>query len=154
VVDLDRERAGGAGRHPSASRPTDRMIAQPMLRSLSRSQGAVGILLLLPALSLLAGLTLYPVLYGMWLSLHHKHSFFPQQSWAGLENYWFLFGDPEFGESIWRGVVYSVSTIVLQIVLGVAAALALNQRFPGRNLARGIVLFPYMIPTVVAVILW
>src|SRR5262249_59446215 len=89
-----------------------------------------------------------------WLSLHHKHSFFPQQSWAGLENYWFLFGDPEFGESVWRGVVYSVSTIVLQIVLGVAAALALNQRFPGRSLVRGIVLFPYMIPTVVAVILW
>ena len=103
---------------------------------------------------LLAGLTLYPVVYGIWLSLHHKHSFFPQQSWAGLENYLFLLDDPEFCESVCLGVVYSVSTIFLQIVLGVAAALALNQRFPGRNLVRGIVLFPYMIPTVVAVILW
>ncbi|WP_334508674.1 carbohydrate ABC transporter permease [Bradyrhizobium sp. AZCC 1693] len=109
---------------------------------------------MLPAMLLLAGLTLYPVLYGVWLSLHHKHSFFPQQSWAGLENYWFLLADPEFSESVWRGVVYSVSTIALQIIIGVGAALVLNQYFPGRSLVRGIVLFPYVIPTVVAVILW
>ncbi|XSC45582.1 carbohydrate ABC transporter permease [Bradyrhizobium sp. RDT10] len=118
------------------------------------SPARLGILLLLPAMLLLAGLTLYPVLYGVWLSLHHKHSFFPQQSWAGLENYWFLITDPEFSESVWRGVVYSVSTITLQIIIGVGAALALNQHFPGRSLVRGIVLFPYVIPTVVAVILW
>jgi multiple sugar transport system permease protein len=122
--------------------------------SMQTSQARLGILLLLPAMLLLAGLTLYPVLYGVWLSLHHKHSFFPQQSWAGLENYWFLLADPEFSESVWRGVVYSVSTITLQIVIGVGAALALNQHFPGRSLVRGIVLFPYVIPTVVAVILW
>jgi multiple sugar transport system permease protein len=122
--------------------------------SVQTSQARLGILLLLPAMLLLAGLTLYPVLYGVWLSLHHKHSFFPQQSWAGLENYWFLITDPEFSESVWRGVVYSVSTIALQIIIGVGAALALNQHFPGRSLVRGIVLFPYVIPTVVAVILW
>jgi multiple sugar transport system permease protein len=122
--------------------------------SVQTSQARLGILLLLPAMLLLAGLTLYPVLYGVWLSLHHKHSFFPQQSWAGLENYWFLLADPEFSESVWRGVVYSVSTITLQIIIGVGAALALNQYFPGRSLVRGIVLFPYVIPTVVAVILW
>ncbi|MEH2609578.1 multiple sugar transport system permease protein [Bradyrhizobium sp. AZCC 1693] len=122
--------------------------------SMQISQARLGILLLLPAMLLLAGLTLYPVLYGVWLSLHHKHSFFPQQSWAGLENYWFLLADPEFSESVWRGVVYSVSTIALQIIIGVGAALVLNQYFPGRSLVRGIVLFPYVIPTVVAVILW
>jgi multiple sugar transport system permease protein len=122
--------------------------------SVQTSQARLGILLLLPAMLLLAGLTLYPVLYGVWLSLHHKHSFFPQQSWAGLENYWFLITDPEFSESVWGGVVYSVSTIALQIIIGVGAALALNQHFPGRSLVRGIVLFPYVIPTVVAVILW
>ncbi len=35
-----------------------------------------------------------------------------------------------------------------------AAALILNESFVGRGLVRGIVLFPYMIPTIVAVILW
>ena len=50
--------------------------------------------------------------------------------------------------------IYAVSTIVLQIVLGVGTALVLNQAFPGRNLVRAIVIFPYVVPTVIAVILW
>ena len=65
-----------------------------------------------------------------------------------------LLQDPEFWASVWRGAVYSISTIVLQIVLGVAAALVLNEMFPGRNILRAIVIFPYVVPTVVAVILW
>ena len=44
--------------------------------------------------------------------------------------------------------------MVLQLGVGVPAALLLNEAFRGRNLLRGIVLFPYMIPTIVAVILW
>ena len=83
-----------------------------------------------------------------------KHSFFPEQRFIGLDNYIYLWGDAEFWQSLWYGVVYSFWTITLQILLGVAAALILHESFLGRNLARGIVLFPYMIPTIVAVILW
>jgi len=73
---------------------------------------------------------------------------------VGLDNYLYLLNDPEFWESLRIGLIYSVSTILLQLVLGVAAALLLHQGFFGRNIVRGLVLFPYMIPTVVAVILW
>jgi len=117
-------------------------------------ENTAGIVLILPAVLLLTCLSLYPVLYGIWLSFHEKHSFFPQQTFVGLANYLYLWHDPEFWASLWRGVIYSASTIVLQIILGVGAALLLNEAFRGRNLVRGIVLFPYMIPTVVAVILW
>jgi multiple sugar transport system permease protein len=113
-----------------------------------------GWLLMLPALLLLLALTLYPVLYGVWLSFFNKHSFFPQQHWVGFGNYLYVLSDPEFWASVWRGCVYAVSTIVLQIVLGVGTALVLNEAFPGRNLVRAIVIFPYVVPTVVAVILW
>jgi len=44
--------------------------------------------------------------------------------------------------------------MVLQLGVGVPSALLLNEGFRGRNLLRGVVLFPYMIPTIVAVILW
>jgi len=118
------------------------------------SQGATGLLLIAPAVALLSCLTLYPVFHGIWLSFYAKHSFFPGQQFIGLANYAFLLHDPDFWSSLWRGVIYSVSTITLQIGVGVAAALVLNEVFPARNLVRGIVLFPYMIPTVVAVILW
>lgn len=133
-------------------------IAGAMPRERSGSfrlpEGVIGILLMVPAVTLLLLLTLYPVLYGVWISFFNKHSFFPQQTFVGFGNYLFLLSDPEFWAAVWRGAVYSVSSIVLQIVLGVAAAILLNEIFPGRNILRAIVMFPYVVPTVVAVILW
>jgi len=113
-----------------------------------------GLLTIAPGLVLILALTVYPVAYSVWLSLLEKHSFFPEQRFIGLDNYVYLWGDAEFWTSLWYGVVYSVWTIVLQILLGVAAALILHESFRGRALARAIVLFPYMIPTIVAVLLW
>jgi len=115
---------------------------------------AIGLLAIAPAGLLILSLVLYPVAYSVWLSLLDKHSFFPQERFVGLDNYRYLWVDEEFWSSLWLGSVYSVWTIGLQVVLGVAAALVLNEAFRGRALVRGIVLFPYMIPTIVAVILW
>lgn len=113
-----------------------------------------GWLLLLPALLLLLALTIYPVVYGAYLSFFNKHSFFPQQTFVGLDNYLYVLRDAEFWASVWRGAVYAVSSIVLQIVLGVAAALLLNEWFPGRSVLRAIVIFPYVVPTVIAIVVW
>jgi multiple sugar transport system permease protein len=117
-------------------------------------EAVAGWLLMLPALCLLLMLTLYPVLYGAWLSFFSKHSFFPEQTFIGFGNYAYILQDEEFWKSVWRGSVYALSTIVLQIALGVGAALLLNEVFPGRGILRAIVIFPYVIPTAVAVILW
>ena len=113
-----------------------------------------GIILIAPSVLLICSLLVYPVLYGVWLSLFKKHSFFPEQRFVGVANYIYLMKNSEFWMSVWYGAVYSVSTIVLQIVVGVIAALIVNEAFKGRNFVRGIILFPYVIPTVVAIILW
>ncbi|MEA2934629.1 MAG: hypothetical protein QOD74_1275, partial [Variibacter sp.] len=49
-----------------------------------------GWLLLLPALLLLLALTIYPVFYGAYLSFFNKHSFFPQQTFVGIDNYLYV----------------------------------------------------------------
>lgn len=113
-----------------------------------------GIILITPSVFLICSLLVYPVLYGIWLSFFKKHSFFPEQKFAGLANYAYLMKDSDFWMSVWYGTVYSVTTISLQIILGVIAALILNEAFRGRNFVRGVILFPYVIPTVVAIILW
>jgi multiple sugar transport system permease protein len=113
-----------------------------------------GVLLVLPGVLLLCLLTLYPVLYGFWLGFFDKHSLFPGERFVGIDNYAYILRDPEFWASFRRGVVYASSTIALQLVLGIGAALVLNEAFPGRGLVRAVVLFPYVIPTVIAVILW
>jgi len=119
-----------------------------------RNPARTGWLLVLPALALLAALTLYPVAYGIWISFFSKHSFFPEQQFVGIANYLAVAADEEFWRSLKLGLVYSLSTIALQLALGVAAALLLHQAFPGRGLVRAIVIFPYVIPTVVAVVIW
>jgi multiple sugar transport system permease protein len=111
-------------------------------------------LLVLPALLLLCALTVYPVAYGIWISFFNKHSFFPEQNFVGLGNYLAVFGDEEFWRALKLGLIYSLSTIALQLVLGVGAALLLNEAFTGRGLVRAVAIFPYVIPTVVAVIVW
>ena len=118
------------------------------------SSQKTGMLLIAPAIVLICALLVYPVMYGVWLSLFKKHSFFPDQRFVGLANYLYLLKDSDFWMSVWYGTVYSISTIVLQIVVGVVAALVVNETFRGRNFVRGVILFPYVIPTVVAIILW
>src|SRR5256886_16734818 len=107
-----------------------------------------GWLLVLPALLLLAALTVYPVAYGIWISFFSKHSFFPEQQFVGLGNYAAVLADEEFWRSLELGLVYSLTTIALQLAIGVAAALLPNEAFPGRGLARAVSIFPYVVPTV------
>src|SRR2546427_4044692 len=114
----------------------------------------MGWLLLAQLVLLIAGLVLYPIHYNVWLSLFDKHAFLPAQAFVGLRHYQYFATDEEFWSSVRYGLVYAGATMVLQLGLGIMAALLLNEAFRGRNLLRGIVLFPYMIPTIVAVILW
>ena len=159
VYDRERQSVASSGAEPLAATIT----VQPGLSwwarwipttKPKRREQLAGVLTISPALILILGLTIYPVAYSIWLSLLEKHSFFPQERFVGLENYFYLWKDAEFWSSLWLGIVYSIWTIVFQVVLGVVAALILNETFVGRGLVRAIVLFPYMVPTIVAVILW
>jgi multiple sugar transport system permease protein len=127
------------------------------LRSSASSAGRDalwGWLLLAPSLLLIGGLVLYPVVYNLWLSLFDKHAFLATQRFVGIEHYRYFLTDAQFWSAVRYGLVYSGATMVLQLALGVLAALLLNETFRGRGLLRGVVLFPYLIPTIVAVILW
>jgi multiple sugar transport system permease protein len=113
-----------------------------------------GWLLVLPAVALIAALSLYPVAYGIWLSFYNKHAFFPGEQFIGLANYAAVLADEEFWRSLRLGLVYSLTTIALQLAIGTGAALLLNEAFPARGLVRAVAIFPYVVPTVVAVIIW
>ncbi|WP_235938974.1 carbohydrate ABC transporter permease [Schauerella aestuarii] len=97
-------------------------------------------------------LILGPVLHAIQLSLYEATSFVSARKWVGLSNYARIIVDPAFWHSLTVGLVFSVSAIVLQVLLGIAFALLLDQSFPGRALMRGIAILPYMLPTVVIAI--
>jgi multiple sugar transport system permease protein len=60
----------------------------------------------------------------------------------------------EFWRSLANTLIWTASTLFLQIVFGVAAALMLHQNMVFRALARSLILFPYFVSTVVAVLVW
>ena len=122
---------------------------------MSRNRQAIaGMLLFMPAFVVIFGFIFFPVAYSVWLSFTDKHAIRPSYDFVGLANYFELAVDPDYWRSSWRGVVFSVGSIVLQVVLGLLAALLLNRPFRGRGLVRAVALFPYMLPTIVVILLW
>ena len=65
-----------------------------------------------------------------------------------------LFGEKEFWNSFVRTIVYVAVTVAAQFVLGMAVALLLNRKFPGRNLMRGLIFLPWTIPTLIVAVIW
>ncbi len=84
----------------SAFGPRSVSTKEPLAGRQPARQRVVGLLTISPALLLILGLILYPVAYSIWLSLLDKHSFFPQQKFIGLENYFYLWKDEEFWTSL------------------------------------------------------
>ena len=107
-----------------------------------------------PALLLLAGVSLYPLSYLIWLSLHRRLLIFGVDRWAGLENFVHLFSDPRFANALANTAYFTAVSVVLELGLGLATALLLRGPGRGRLLLRTVVLVPWAIPTVVSARMW
>ncbi len=106
----------------------------------------VGILAFSTAVT--AVLVLYPASYALTLSLQQTNSFVSEPVYVGLDNYRTLLASSGFWNALGRGLVYSVTTILLQLGLGIGFALLLNANLPLKRLVRGVAIMPYLLPTV------
>jgi len=110
--------------------------------------------LLAPSLLLIFGLTIYPLLYSLWISLHRHSLLFPARPFIGLDNYRRILEQPLFWDSVWVTLYFAVASLVIQIPLGIGIALLLNEPFRGRGFLRAAVLVPWAIPTTVNAVMW
>jgi multiple sugar transport system permease protein len=111
-----------------------------------------------PSMALIALVAVYPILYAVWLSLH-EYSLIEEglSRWAspaGLGNYIDAFEDPEFRKSIYVTLIFSVASVVLETLIGLAMALIMATAFKGQGLLRTVVLVPWAVLTVVTAIMW
>lgn len=113
-------------------------------------------LYVLPALIALAIWNYYPLVFLVDLSVHRLDASSPVPSWVGLENYRELFAAPLFGRVLLNTAIYTGLTVPLSIGLGLALAVALNQRLRGAHVLRTLYYTPVVLPTVAAatVALW
>jgi len=122
------------------------------LESVSSRQ--FGILLLLPAILMVCVLYAYPLLFTIIGGLQDRDPFGGPSPFIGLANYRNIFSDPEFWNAFKNGLVYAVSTVSLQVVVGLGVALLLHQKFRGNLVARTIVILPYVMAPVGAALVW
>lgn len=122
--------------------------------SLERRYSLLGLLLIAPTVLVLSAVIVYPLCFAIYLSLFSIYTPTLQGSWVGLDNYAQVLGSGSFWFSLFVTLVWTAGTLFLQIVFGVAMAIILNQNIFLRSLARSLVLFPYFISTVVAVLAW
>lgn len=121
---------------------------------LERRYATLGLLLIAPTVLVFCAVIVYPLVSAIYLSLFSIYTPTLQGEWVGLDNYRELFGTTVFWSSLWNNVVWTVGTLTLQILFGVGMALVLHQNIVFRSLARSLILFPYFISTVVAVLVW
>jgi ABC-type sugar transport system permease subunit len=110
----------------------------------------IGILFIAPFAVAALVFMVYPVAEAVRLAFYHYSPLNPQgASFAGLDNFRALAADPLFWQSFRQAAVWTFASIVLQTAIGVALALLLHLPLRGISVFRGLLLFPYIVPTVV-----
>ena len=120
-------------------------------------------LLLAPAVLLELFIHIIPMLVGIWMSFVKLTKFFianwSAAPWAGLGNYKVAL---DFNNAVGQGllksfgvtVAFSLVTVALSWVFGMAAAVALQPSFRGRSIVRTLFLVPYALPAYAGILTW
>jgi trehalose/maltose transport system permease protein len=112
-------------------------------------------ILVFPSLLVVFVVALIPLAQSVWYSLTNARlaSSRPEE-FVGLAQYQYLLTNADFIRSFWNTVIFTVSSVTIETVLGVVIALIINSQFKGRGLLRAAILIPWAIPTVVSSRLW
>ena len=117
-----------------------------------RKQQFAGWLFLAPAIAYLLFAFALPIVYNVMLSFEHTSpatiaSF--TAPFAGLDNYRYIFNDPTSRAAIGRTLEFTVLSLAGQFIIGFSLALLFSLRFPGRTLARSLIIVPWLLPLIV-----
>jgi ABC-type sugar transport system permease subunit len=115
----------------------------------------VGVLFIVPFVVTALFFMVYPIAEAVRLAFVSYNPLRPELSgFVGFANFAYIFDDPLFWDSFRQATIWTVLSIVLQTVLGVGIALLLHQALFGIAVFRGLLLFPYIVPTVVVALIW
>ena len=126
------------GRRPDPS-PTGTVLVEPLSSRLRRLLPIYG--LILPGMLLFAAWAVFPILQSFVMSFT-DWKLRGDSSFVGLENYTRALGDPLFWRALGATVGYTVVTVAGQMILGLSAAILLNEKIHGRSIFRLVYYLP------------
>jgi multiple sugar transport system permease protein len=109
--------------------------------------------MILPAVLVIFVIAVYPIAYAIFLSFQKVLPGQPSH-WVGIQNYITMFKDPIFHSALLNTIVFTVASVALELVFGMAIALALNRVFPGRGAVRATAIAPWAFPTAILAVMW
>ncbi len=121
---------------------------------LDMGNGVFPYFLVAPTIIIIALVAVYPIIDSVRLSFLNNPLIPSGSTFVGLRNYIQVIGDPAFRSSIWVTVIFSVTSVALETIIGFAVALLMNKTFPGRGLVRTAILIPFAFPTIVSGMIW
>jgi multiple sugar transport system permease protein len=115
----------------------------------------LGLALCAPAVLAMAAIAGYPILHAAWLSTWRYDLRFPaERRFVGLANYASVLGSEVWWEAFANTLLVTAASVSIELVLGLAIALAMHRAPRARGALRAAVLVPYAIVTVVAALAW
>jgi len=111
-----------------------------------------------PSMALIALVAVWPVVFGIWLSLHQysllEAGLARWASPAGLGNYKEQLTSSDFWSSTRITIEFTIASVILETFIGLLMALAMKEAFKGQGILRTVVLVPWAVLTVVTAIMW
>ncbi len=127
-------------------------------RSRGLSEKRLAFWMVSPSMVLIALVAAYPIIYAIWLSLHEYSVRVAGLSrWAGpfgLGNYQDALSNADFWSAMVTTLIFTVASVFLELLIGLAMAMAMHAAFKGQGLLRTVVLVPWAVLTVVTAIMW
>ncbi len=118
-----------------------------------RSESVLGVLFVLPTLVLVGVVVFYPILETALMSVSSVNSLAQREGFTGLENYRTL-ADPVFLRVLTQTVGWTVAVVGVTTLVAMPVALGLNQKFPGRRIARALLIVPWAASLMINAIIW
>ena len=142
-------------RHEAASPLGAVPVARPSRRArrLRRSDFGTASMLLAPLFVFVVGLVVYPLYRAVWLSFTDKLVGYPER-FVGLKNYLYLIHDDTFRAVAFNSFVFTLGSVGLKVVTGLAMAMVLANTWRWRNFFRGLLLLPWITSTVIIALTW
>lgn len=121
----------------------------------ARRNVIVGLALTLPALAALTLTLLYPIGWTVWLSLNgNKTALRGVVDFVGFSNYIRIALNPDFQNALLQTISLTAVSFLLEAIIGLAVALALDRGLRGTKVFRAIVALPLMVAPVVGALAW
>jgi multiple sugar transport system permease protein len=141
----------------TATLPVARIPARPRYNWARRLFGPdwqIGFPFILPIVALMLLLIAWPFLQAVYTSMTVYRLNTRTNEFVWFDNYIRLYQDSFYREAVRNTFVFTTGSIFFKLLLGMCAALLLNAQKRFRNLLTGLILLPWIIPSVVQALAW